>query len=50
MATETIYCDWFRHCFNKRLSFENGETRVGEHFDYLAGGTTSIRSSFRHVI
>ena len=23
MATGTIYCDWFRHCFNKRLSFEN---------------------------
>ena len=37
MATGTIYCDWFRHCFNKRLSFENGETRVGNTLTILQG-------------
>ena len=47
MATGTIYCDWFKHCFNKRLSFENGETRVGEHFDHLALGV--LHQYVRHL-
>ena len=40
MATGTIYCDWFRH-------FENGETRVGEHFDHLALGV--LHQYVRHL-